>query len=322
MSDCNNIFKRIIPIQDAKKQASDRRNELYNTIEAEAKIKTDAKNVLVKKINRIKSGLETEIGKGDNSFIIIGKSREDIISSGPYAVSGVVNCDSIDISVGLGYIPESVDKDAYNAVKTGGGINPNFVYDRARIYLAESHDIDTAFGISNIPTMTYSTTNQDKPVSAVITKADAIRTIGRSSIKLITGKLTDCDTPNSDLGDCGVELISINGNPSLQPMVLGNNLVETLNDIIEHHNVLAKILSNFMLMQLAWDQSLATHMHFNVFPNTPDIGLTNNLVPKLTKNLDNISKIEIDNSINSAVTKAKMKSISKSSLLSSHHKLN
>jgi len=322
MSDCNNIFKRIIPIQDAKNQASEKRNELYNTIPAEANIKTDAKSVLIKKINRIGSGLETEIGRGDNSFIIIGKSREHIPASGPYAISGVVNCDSVDVSVGLGYIPESVDKDAYNAAITGGGLNPSFIYDKARVYLTENSDVDTAFGISNIPTMTYSTTNQDKPVSAVVVKADVVRTIGRSSIKLITGKLVDCDKSNSDLGDCGVELISTSGKAALQPMVLGNNLVETLNDIIEHHNVLAKILSNFMLMQLAWDQSIATHMHFNVFPNTPDIGLVNNLVPKLTKNLDNISKVEIDNSINSAVTKAKMKSISKSSLLSSYHKLN
>jgi len=315
---CSNIFKRIRPVADAKKNASNVRLQSFNNTKS-ANISIDTKSVLDIPINRVKSGLEQEVAKSENAFIILGKGREDTILSGPYIVSGIL-ANSIDLSVGLGYAPEKEVKDA---IKNNNPINPSFVHDKARVYITEASNIDAAFGITKYGTKD----NNDKLLSAVVVKADTVRTISRSNIKLITGKVVDSEQSISNTSVGGVELIAASaetseGSDGLQPMVLGNNLQETLNDIIEHINNLSDLLSDHLLLQMQWDSILAQHMHLNVFPNTPDPGIVYNIVPKLVKNIETMTKIELDKTINSAVTKAKMKPISKASFLSSYHKLN
>jgi len=312
----NNLFKKIRPLADAQKNASANRLNLYKNTNS-FKIQTDVKNILDQPINRAESGLETTVSKGDNSFIVLGKSREDSIVSGPYAVSGVINANSIDIVVGLGYAPSIKKSDLLT-----GSVNPSFIYDKARVYLTEGMEIDKAFGITKYGT----SDNNEKFLSSVITKADAVRVISRSNVKIITGKILDDDGSTSHTSAGGVELISVDASNaeenSLQPMVLGNNLKDTLDDMIEHINNLHDLLSDYITLQMQWDAVIAQHMHLSVFPNTPDPNIVYNVVPKLIKSLDNISKIEIDKTLNSAVTKAKMQPISKTSFLSSYHKLN
>lgn len=312
----NNLFKRIRPIADAQKKASANRLNLYKNTNS-FKIQTDVKNILDQPVNRAESGLETTVSKGDNSFIVLGKSREDSIVSGPYAVSGVVNANSIDVVVGLGYAPSVKKSDLLT-----GSVNPSFIYDKARVYLTEGMEIDKAFGITKYGT----SDNNEKFLSSVVAKADAVRIISRSNVKIITGKILDDDNSTSNTSAGGVELISVDASngedASLQPMVLGNNLKDTLNDMIEHINNLHDLLSDYITLQMQWDKVIAEHMHLNVFPNTPDPSIVYNVVPKLIKSLDSIAKIEIDKTINSAVTNAKMQPISKTSFLSSYHKLN
>jgi len=313
-----NLFKKIRPEADAKKNASNARLNAFNNTKSNT-ITVDVKNVLDKPINRVKSGLENPVATAENAFIILGKGREDTILSGPYPLSGVL-VNSIDISVGLGYTPEQEVKDA---IKSGKSINPSFIYDKARVYITEAAVVDSAFGIEKYGTKD----NNEKLLSAVVTKADTVRIISRSNIKLITGKILDNDNSLSNTPIGGVELIAASAQTSensdgLQPMVLGNNLQITLNDIIEHLNNLNDLFSDYLLHQMQWDSIIAQHMHLNVFPNTPDPGITGNIVPKLIKNTETMTKNEIDKTINSAVTKAKMKPISNASFLSSYHKLN
>lgn len=307
----HNLFKKIRPIKDAQKNASQNRINASKITE----IKTDVKNILDKPINRVHSGLETIVSSNENAFIILGKSREDSIVSGPYAVSGVVSANSIDLSVGLGYHKSSQIQDTNQT----GSINPSPIYDKARVYITEALYVDKVFGITKYGTED----NNEKLLSGVIVKADTVRVISRSNIKLIATTILDDDKPLSDTSVGGIELIGGSSNTNnLQPMVLGNNLISTLNDIIGHINNLQECFTQYLVAEQKWDEVIAQHMHLNPFPNTPDPNIVYNLIPRLLSTTEKISKTEVDQLINSAVTQAKMLPISSGSLLSSYHKLN
>ncbi len=324
-----NIFKKIRPHHDAIKKAPPTRQEAFekltlsnsgssvgNTIADNIGI--GAKNsILDQPIVRIRAENETIIGNGRNSFIVIGKDREHIRNSGTNAISGNLDTNSIDLVAGLGYNPDKTLQES----KYTAGINPDLIHDKARVYISEGANVDKVFGIEKYVKTVYSSTDEQHLLSCVVTKADTIRVLGRTGVKIIAGSILDTDSPQSYVPVGGVELIHTNGG-RLQPMVLGDNLVNTLNDIILHINKLNQRLTSHVMQQTVWDTRMASHVHLNVLPNTPDPALFSGLIPKLIKNVDTITKSELDRQINSAVTKAKMKSISSDSILSSHHKLN
>jgi hypothetical protein len=316
-----NLFKRFRPHHDAIRDSSESRRVAFESLDAsqvQNNIGIGAKNsILDNQLVRIRAENETLIGNGKNSFIIIGKDREHIRNSGGSAISGTYHlANSIDLCVGLGYNPDpEVQR---NKHVDSVGINPDFIHDKARVYITEGLNVDAAFGISKYGTYI---TDESHILSSVITKADSIRVLGRTGIKMIAGSILDTDNPQSSVPEDGIELIHTGGG-RMQPMVLGNNLVNTLNDIISHINKLNVRLTSHIIQQIVWDTKISNHMHLNVFPNTPDPALFSGIIDKLVKDIDVITKSEIDRQINTAVTKASMKSISSDSILSSYHKLN
>jgi len=326
-----NIFKTARPHHDAIRNAPPSRKAAYEnltaTLFAPSSNNTVADNIgiggknsiLDQPIVRIKAENETIVGNGKNSFIVIGKDREHIRNSGTNAISGNIDTNSIDLVVGLGYNPDKILQES-KYVK-GKGVNPDLIHDKARVYISEAVNVDKVFGIEKYVKSVFSVTDEQHLLSSVVAKADTIRVLGRTGVKIIAGSILDTDSAQSYVPVGGVELIHTNGG-TLQSMVLGENLVNTLNDIILHINKLNTRLTSHVMQQIVWDTRMASHVHLNVLPNTPDPALFSGLIPKLIKNVDVITKSELDKQINSAVTKAKMKSISSDSILSSYHKLN
>jgi len=315
----NNFFKRIQPIRDALNNADqNRKNEFNKLLPSQLKDNIgsgDSISILDSPIKRIKSNVEVVVKKTDNAFIILGKDREHIRNSGEYGISGRLDTNSIDLSVGLGYNPDSsVQKNKYI-----DGVNPDFIHDKSRVYISEGCNIDSYLGISNYGSK-ESNTSETKLLSCVAIKSDTIRAVSRSNMKLITGTVIDSEETKAYMPEGGIELIAINGG-DLQPMVLGDNLLNTLNNIITHINNLQSLMSDHVKEQMFWNIAVANHVHFNVFKNTPDIGLYANIIRNLKQQTETIIKTEIEK-LNSGITKLSLTPLSKTAILSSYHKLN
>lgn len=315
----NNFFKKIQPIRDALNNANpNRKNEFNNLLPNLLKDNIgsgDSISLIDSPIKRIKSNKEVVVKKTNNAFIVLGYDREHIRNSGEYSISGRLDTNSIDLSVGLGYNPEqSVQKNKYI-----DGVNPDFIHDKSRVYISEGCNIDTYLGIQNYGSKESNTT-ESKLLSCVAIKSDIIRAVSRGNIKLITGTVLDSDEAKVEVPEGGIELVAINGG-DLQPMVLGNNLLNSLNIIITHINNLQTLMSDHVREQMFWNIAVANHVHFNVFKNTPDIGLYANIIRNLKQQTETIIKTEIEK-LNSGITQLSLKPISKNTILSSYHKLN
>jgi hypothetical protein len=119
----------------------------------------------------------------NGAWIVLGTDRPNSIRSG-YGASGGCKAASIDLVVGRLATarkgkgpPQSEGKNAF--------VNPDFSADAARIYISQMTDIDHNFGIAegNAP--------QSKARSGIGVKADAVRIIGRESVRIVTGGMQD-----------------------------------------------------------------------------------------------------------------------------------
>ncbi len=315
----SNIFKRIQPIRDAINNTNNSRKNAFNALlpnQLKDSIGTgNTISILDAPIKRAESNIETIVGKSNNAFIVLGKDREHIVNSGEYVISGRLDTNSIDLSVGLGYNPDpTVQKRKYIDYT-----EPDFIHDKSRVYISEGCNIDKYLGITNYGTSESNTTDI-KLLGCVAIKSDTVRVVSRSNIKLICGSVLDTDETSANVPEGGIELVAINGG-NLQPMVLGDNLVSLLNDMIKHINNLQSMLSTHVKEQMFWNVVMANHVHFNVFPNTPDIGAYSNIIRNLKHSAETIIKSEIEK-LNSGITKASLQPISKRSILSDYHKLN
>lgn len=144
-------------------------------------------------------------------------------------------------------------------------VDPSFTHDAARVYISQKADIDDYLDI----TEGIRSTSLDSPKSAVALKADVIRLVGRENIKLITrtdaensqgGSLTGAYT-----GDYGIQLVAMNDDSDLQPMVKGTNLQECLGEIIDNINDLRELFKNFVVEDRALTQALIKHTHRSPF---------------------------------------------------------
>ena len=109
----------------------------------------------------------------NNAGIIIGPQRTGNEISGE-GRSGLPS-DTIDLVVGFNDGGESCN---------GQIVNVNAITDAARVYVSRAVKVDTMFQIARTP----SEQAAEKPLSAVVMKADNARIIGRQGIKLVTGR--------------------------------------------------------------------------------------------------------------------------------------
>ena len=214
-------------------------------------------------------------GPDNNAFIVIGNDRASKGHTG-YGGKGHTQCDSIDLVAGLGgYNPQEVEKvDTENGtVESEIKTNPNFFLDSARIYISQKTDVDKNFGIGEfgLAEKNKKDDKDDKDIgkygakSAIVTKADNVRIIGRESIRIVTGT----DKLNSQggevLGKSGVEIVAMNDTETLQPMVLGDNLIELLDMIVSQIEDLANINNAARKYQMKMNQAIQSHVHLSPF---------------------------------------------------------
>jgi hypothetical protein len=171
-------------------------------------------------------------------------------------------------------------------------LSPKYYYDSAVIQISEQTDVDSNFGARIKDVTTYNR-------SAIALKADEVRLFSRGTVKIITGidqadKLIP-DDPNKtnppshskrDLNANGIHLIANNSAENigeLQPLVLGNNLVEFLNEVLNEINKIYAVIEQVCEKQSFINEVIKEHTHLSNFIPEPLLPLTDpKLVSKIT----------------------------------------
>ena len=238
--------------------------EVFDTLSEQAQAeffgfgKGTRKNIDVPEYITVKE--EKVIGKG-NSYIVLGLDRPNNIVSG-YGGSKDTHCAAIDIVAGrVGY--HARRRDDKNRLLR---VDPNFKLDAARIYISQKANVDSYFGL---PAGAVGNTTRDSPRSTIALKADTLRFVARENIKLVTRT----DKKNSQGGDLtnaatqayGIDLIAMNDDSDLQPLVKGTNLQRCLTETIDAVHDLRELFKNFLEYNRTLTQALLTHTHRSPF---------------------------------------------------------
>jgi len=192
-----------------------------------------------------------------NSWIVLGRDRPASRASG-YAGQGHTQASSIDIVVGRGAPVPISDIN----------VDPSFTNDAARIYISQKTDIDDNFRIVN------GGMGSSHAKSGIGIKADAVRIIGTEGIKLVT-RTSATNSKGGSVAPAGIELIAVNDEEGLQPMIKGKNMVEALAGLEEKISKLSALVLNFMKEQASYNNTIAAHTHVTAVagPTTPSIEL-------------------------------------------------
>ena len=154
------------------------------------------------------------------------------------------------------------------------------IVDAARVYITQLSDVDENFAIVETDKGIGTIKNR----SAVAVKADSVRLIARDGgIKLVTQEIgtgnSVFSTPNNAKQPNGIDIIAANDDTYLQPMVLGQNLVNFLIDLLGSlDNVVGTVA------QLESDlMSLSSALMFHTHPQTgPAAGVPTAFSPEVT----------------------------------------
>ena len=154
-------------------------------------------------------------------------------------------------------------------------VDPDPFRDAARIYISQKTNCDQNFGIVE------GKVGCPKATSAVVVKADSVRLIGRSGIKIVTGQGRKGETNalGGEPAKSGIDLIALNsdgtdaeGNPLLQPLVKGINISLALEELAFQISSVINSVAAFSAYQLAWNAAVASHNHISpafAAPTTP-----------------------------------------------------
>ncbi|MHC4315903.1 MAG: hypothetical protein ACYSW3_25960, partial [Planctomycetota bacterium] len=96
--------------------------------------------------------------------------------------------------------------------------------------------------------------------SGIGIKADAVRIIGTEGIKLVT-RTSATNSKGGSVAPAGIELIAVNDEEGLQPMIKGQNLVDAFTDLEKNVNQLSALVLNFLKSQASFNASIASHTH-------------------------------------------------------------
>ena len=220
----------------------------------------------------IQTKTEEVISNRYNSWIVLGRDRSDPAKAtrgSGYGGKGNTQCASIDIVAGrMSPRPKSVKKDGERME-----IDPIFnltpdednepVCDAARIYISQKTDVDKNFILAS------GKVGMADARSAIAMKADGIRILAREGIKLVTR----ADRMNSQGGPLdkifGVDIIAGNDDKSLQPMVLGNNLVLSMEEMAQILSEVVGTVNDLTINVSKLALSLSTHVHPSPFFGAP-----------------------------------------------------
>jgi len=222
----------------------------------------------------ISNTAERVYSKG-NAFIVLGLDRPSNIFSG-FGGGKNTHCAAIDLVAGR------LGARGARSTKSGKAVNadPNFRSDAARVYISQKSDPDGYFGLVK---GTVGNTSTKSPRSTVAIKADTVRVIARENIKLVTRtdsqNAQGAELGNSFVGNYGIDLIALNDDKNLQPMVKGENLKECLSAIIESIHDIRDLFDNFVEEDRKLTQALLKHTHYSPFFGSPTSPALTGLLP-------------------------------------------
>jgi len=227
---------------------------------------------------------EEEVYSNGNAFIVLGLDRNGPPGSG-FGGQKNTHCAAIDIVAGRegGYAMAETFEGELNVV------SPNFHIDAARVYISQKADPDNYFGL--VPG-TVGNTSAEAPRSTVGLKADTLRFVARENIKLITR----VDPINSQRGildnkitkPYGINLIAMNDDSDLQPLVKGANLVECLDLMASSIGIVMELFNNFVQHDRAVKRSMNVHAHATMYYGSETAPDFDGLMPSCTENLINV----------------------------------
>lgn len=204
---------------------------------------------------------EKVIQNDNNACIVLGRDRPASKASG-YGNIGASGAGTIYLKVGMAYPPKSRGKEQIYA-------DNNLKTDAAGIYISQLTDIDNNYELAR-----GSLSLRNK--SGIGVKADGIRIIARENIKLVTGPFVK---EQDSLGGKkitynGVDIIAGNNDEDLQPMILGDNIVDCIEELTKSLTDLSAILDQVIVTQDIFEKSLSGHRH----PNSTTIDGTRLLI--------------------------------------------
>lgn len=248
---------------------------------------------------------EKVINMGD-SYIVLGRDRPAGPVSGRGGL-GETNASSIDLVVGR----LSIVKQDEIAKKDSNGemqidtcmVNPDFRNDAARIHISQKTDIDKNNFLPYNPRTSI-------PKSGITIKADEVRTIARSGIKLVSSNDTVTAHNMKDTDKVGVHLVCgnlydeedgpsgefnsalqlVKGRHDLQPIPKGDNLRLALEDIAKQLDALSGAFITYVNMQMDWNNFMAMHTHTENFYGLPGYPSKEMISPNMELNFEVLEK--------------------------------
>lgn len=216
---------------------------------------------IIEKVPRFDKAPCEHVYRGShNAEIVLGRDRHESWASGAGG-KGLLQTGMIDLVAGRGQLVMAANQksNAENPMEGVESVGPMFHADAARVYITQkSEDIDKYFGLKP------SRGPSPEMKSAIATKADHIRVIGREKIKIYCGQGTfegfesgigETNSLGQRLSNQVIELQV--GSLESHPMVLGNNLVKYLKKQNENQRKLQKALFNIQLNLTAINTALA-----------------------------------------------------------------
>ena len=201
---------------------------------------------------------ERVLENGTNAYMVIGKDRPGSILSG-YGGRGDSGAGTIDVVVGrMSHKPRYKDDYGNKII-----VDPSFKLDASRIYVSQKTDIDDNFDLSE------GKVGNSIAKAGLAIKSDAVRIISRDGVKIVTG--TDLKDSNGEdiYSVSGIDLIAGNDGESLQPLVLGDNVNESLNKLCDQVDKLSGILSSAITYQMKFNAKISGHTHISPFFGAP-----------------------------------------------------
>lgn len=228
---------------------------------------------------------ELVLGPDANRRIVFGRDRVSHPMSGEGGL-GSDRCASIDIVAGaipkynIPYLREAVelsldtpDGETLSSLK----IDPNIMYDAARIKITQKSNVDIDYGLVGSEII-------DQPRSFVVGSADGVRLLARDAgIRLITGYSPENSRglKRENTAKRGIELIAMNDIQSsgmqLESMVKGESLLEVIFDLYSLISNVTGALEEFRTHQNTFNTIVSLHTHLvtaPTLPSTPSIETT------------------------------------------------
>lgn len=251
-------FKKALNIENLKKElkedllsSPDYINNLYGRGIAGSRVSEPIPQYTQAKVEKV-------IENGTNAYVVVGKDRPGSIISG-YGGRGDSGAGTIDMVAGrMSHNPSAVNSRNENLKA-----DPDFKLDASRIYVSQKTDIDDNFDLVD------GKIGRSKSRAGIGIKSDAIRVIGREGIKLVTGTDVKGSHGEDIISVSGIDLIAGNDDGNIQPLVLGDNVNESLEKMADFIDKLAGIVSSAIVYQMKFNTKVASHTHITAFFGTP-----------------------------------------------------